>query len=177
VLICGNGGSLCDASHFAEELSGRFRADRPALAALALSEPGHITCVANDYGFEQVFARGVQALARPGDALVVLSTSGNSPNVLAAIEAANSAGVTTVALLGKGGGKARGRCTLEIVVPGATADRIQEVHKVILHAWVEQIEHALGLVSAADPTLPTAGQAPSGRASGGASGGSGTGTP
>ena len=140
VLCIGNGGSMCDAAHFAEELSGRFRSDRPPLAALACTDAGHLTCTANDYGFEQVFARWVTALGRPGDVLVAFSTSGNSPNILRALEAARAAGMTRIGLLGRGGGKALGLCDLAVVPPGATADRVQELHKVILHAWCEQLE-------------------------------------
>ncbi len=144
VLACGNGGSLCDAAHFAEELTGRFRADRRPLPALACAEPGHLTCTANDYGFDEVFARWVTAMARRGDALVLLSTSGNSENIVRAAEAGRQAGAITISLLGKGGGRLRGVCVHEVVVPGETSDRIQEIHMLILHAWVEGIEAGLG---------------------------------
>lgn len=144
VLICGNGGSLADAVHFAEELTGRFRGDRPALPAIAIAEPGHITCTANDYGFERVFSRGVEALGRAGDVLIGLSTSGNSRNVVLAFEAGRARGMRTVALLGKGGGAIGGTCDLEIVVPGETADRIQELHMLVLHTLVELVEVGLG---------------------------------
>ncbi|MEZ6234157.1 MAG: SIS domain-containing protein [Phycisphaerales bacterium] len=140
VLACGNGGSLCDAMHFCEELTGRFRADRPALPAIACIDPGHLTCTANDFGYEHVFARWVEALGRSSDVLVVLSTSGNSPNIVRAVEAAAGRGLTTVALLGKGGGALKGRCTHEWLAPGATSDRIQEIHMLVLHALVERIE-------------------------------------
>ncbi len=143
VLICGNGGSACDAAHFAEELTGRFRKDRPALAAVACSDAGHITCVANDYGFEQVFARWVEALGTKGDVLVVLSTSGESENVVRAVRAGRERGLRTVALLGRGGGRVEGTCEVEVIVPGETSDRIQELHMLVLHAWVEAVEHAL----------------------------------
>lgn len=143
VLICGNGGSLCDAAHFAEELTGRFRNDRRPLAAIACADAGHVTCTANDYGFEFVFSRWVEALGRKGDCLILLSTSGNSANILLAADAGKSLGATTIALLGKGGGAMRGRCTHEITVPGETSDRIQELHMLILHAWVEGIEARL----------------------------------
>lgn len=142
-IICGNGGSLCDAAHFAEELTGRFRADRPPLPAIALSEPGHLTCTANDYGFEHVFARSVQALGTAGDVLIVLSTSGNSANCVKACDAAKAKGMTTIGLLGKGGGRLRGACDHAIVVPGSTSDRIQELHMLVLHIWVEMIESAV----------------------------------
>jgi D-sedoheptulose 7-phosphate isomerase len=144
VLICGNGGSACDAAHFAEELTGRFRADRPALPAIACVEPGHLTCVANDYGFEQVFSRWVEALGKPGDVLILLSTSGNSPNIARTAAAARERGLATVALLGKDGGRLRGSCDLELIVPGATSDRIQELHMLILHVLVEGVESLLG---------------------------------
>jgi D-sedoheptulose 7-phosphate isomerase len=145
ILICGNGGSLCDGAHFAEELTGRFRADRRPLPAIACADPGHITCTANDYGFEEVFARWIDALAKAGDVVVLLSTSGNSANIIRAAERARSLNLTTIALLGKGGGRLAGRCSLEIIVPGETSDRIQELHMLILHAWVEGIEARLAL--------------------------------
>lgn len=148
LLICGNGGSLCDAAHFAEELTGRFRADRRPLAALACADAGHITCTANDYGFEHVFARWVQALAKPGDCVILLSTSGNSRNILLAAHAARAAGATTIALLGMGGGSLRSVCDVELTVPGDTSDRIQELHMLLLHWFVEAIEQGLGLAPA-----------------------------
>lgn len=148
VLICGNGGSACDAMHFAEELTGRFRTpppgrhDRPPLPALACTDPGHITCTANDYGFDEVFARWVRALGRPGDVLILLSTSGNSENIVRAAQTARERGLKTVALLGRGGGRMRGRCDLEWIVggEGAGSDRIQELHMLILHTLVECVE-------------------------------------
>jgi D-sedoheptulose 7-phosphate isomerase len=140
VLICGNGGSACDAMHFAEELTGRFKDDRPALPAIACTDPGHITCTANDYGFEHVFARWVEALGKKGDVLIVLSTSGNSPNLIAAVKAAEVKDMQTVGLLGRGGGQLQDACEHEIVVPGATSDRIQELHMLILHALVGAVE-------------------------------------
>jgi D-sedoheptulose 7-phosphate isomerase len=143
VLICGNGGSLCDATHFAEELTGRFRADRPAIPAIAIAEPGHLTCVGNDYGFDRVFARGVEALGRRGDTLIVLSTSGNSANILAAVEAGRRQGMSIAALLGKSGGALRGRCDVEIIAPGETSDRIQEIHMLVLHTVVQLVEKDL----------------------------------
>lgn len=139
-LICGNGGSACDAMHFAEELTGRFRADRPPLPAIACTDIGHITCTANDYGFEHIYSRWVQGLGRPGDVLIVLSTSGNSPNIARAAAAGREAGLTTIALLGKSGGSLRGRCDHELIVPGETSDRIQELHMLILHTLVEGVE-------------------------------------
>ena len=142
-LICGNGGSLCDAMHFAEELSGKFRSDRPALPAIALSDPAHLTCVANDYGFENVFSRGVEAYAKPGDVVIGLSTSGNSANVIKALKTAKEAGCATIVLLGRDGGKLAGTCDLEIIVPAQTADRVQEMHTLILHTIIECVEARL----------------------------------
>lgn len=143
ILICGNGGSACDAMHFAEELTGRFRADRPALAAIACTDPGHLTCAANDFGFDRVFSRWVEALGRPGDALIVLSTSGNSPNILNAARAGRERSMLTIALGGGDGGALRGTCDHEIIIPAAASERIQELHMLILHAWVEGIERVL----------------------------------
>jgi len=144
LMACGNGGSMCDAMHFAEEWTGRFRRDRAALPALAFSDPSQLTCIANDFGYEEVFARSVEAHGQEGDVLVALSTSGNSPNVLKAVEAARRKRVTTVALLGKGGGELRARADIPIVVPRAqTSDRIQEVHIKILHVAIEAVEREL----------------------------------
>lgn len=148
VLACGNGGSACDAMHFCEELTGRFRKDRRALAAVSLTDVGHMSCVANDYGYDQVFARGVQALGQPGDVLVVLSTSGNSANVVRAVDAAVERKMRTIGLLGRDGGTLAGVCDLEWIVPGVpldtpTADRIQEIHMLVLHALVEGVERRL----------------------------------
>ena len=141
ILTCGNGGSLCDAQHFAEELSGRYRADRRALAALALTDASHLTCVGNDYGFEFVFSRFVEALGRPGDVLLAISTSGNSPNVLRAAEAAKAAGMTVVSLTGKDGGALAGLSDVEIRAPHAGfADRIQEIHIKVIHILILLIE-------------------------------------
>jgi D-sedoheptulose 7-phosphate isomerase len=143
VLICGNGGSACDALHFAEECTGRFRKERKALPALSLTEPAHLTCVANDYGWTEVFARGVEAYGRPGDVLVLLTTSGNSPNVVRAAEAARKAGMKVIALLGKTGGALKGRGDCEIIVPGKHSDRIQEIHMLVLHILIEGVERKL----------------------------------
>ncbi len=142
-LICGNGGSSADAMHFAEELTGRFRKERPALPALACTDPGHITCAANDYGFENVFSRWVEAHGRRGDVVIVLSTSGNSQNIIRAVRAAQDQGCKTVALLGKGGGKLAGECDFEWIAPGEQSDRIQEIHMIILHALIEGVERTL----------------------------------
>ena len=141
ILTCGNGGSLCDAQHFAEELSGRYRQDRRALAAIALTEASHMSCVANDYGFEFVFSRFVQALGRPGDVLLAISTSGNSPNVLRAAEAAREAGMLVVALTGKDGGQLASISDVEIRAPhSGFADRIQEIHIKVIHILIMLIE-------------------------------------
>lgn len=144
LLACGNGGSMCDAMHFAEEWTGRFRKDRAALPAIAFSDPSQLTCIANDFGYAEVFARSVEAYGKPGDLLVVLSTSGGSPNVLRAIEAAKTRGITVVGLLGKGGGEAKAAVDVPIVVPLATtSDRIQEIHIKVLHIVIEAVERRL----------------------------------
>ena len=143
VFICGNGGSHCDAMHFAEELTGRYQKDRRPLGALALGDASHVTCVTNDYGFEHIFSRQLEALARKGDILIGLSTSGNSKNLIVAFEKAKSLGISTVALLGKGGGPLKAVSDLSIVVPGKTSDRIQEIHMTILHTVIETIERRL----------------------------------
>jgi D-sedoheptulose 7-phosphate isomerase len=144
LMSCGNGGSMCDAMHFAEEWTGRFRGNRAALAAVAFSDPSQLTCIANDFGFDEVFARQVEALGKPGDLLVLMSTSGNSPNCIRAIEAAKRKGVATVALLGKGGGKMLALVDIPIVVPLAqTSDRIQEIHIKILHIAIEAVEREM----------------------------------
>jgi D-sedoheptulose 7-phosphate isomerase len=142
-MSCGNGGSMSDAMHFAEEWSGRYRKERPPMPAIAFSDPGHMSCVANDYGYEQVFARQVQALGREGDILLMLTTSGNSPNLLRAAEVARERKVTTVGLLGKDGGKLLSLCDLPIIVPGKTSDRIQELHIKIIHVVIESVERML----------------------------------
>jgi len=144
LMSCGNGGSMCDAMHFAEEWTGRFRKDRAALAAIAFSDPSHLTCIANDFGYDEVFAREVEAYGKPGDLLVAISTSGNSPNVLRACEVARARGVTVVGLLGKGGGKLLERVDIPIVVPLAqTSDRIQEIHIKVLHIAIEAVERVM----------------------------------
>lgn len=143
VLIFGNGGSMADAMHFAEELTGRFRKDRKALPAIALSDPSFLTCVANDYGFDQVFARGVQAYASPGDVVIGISTSGNSPNVIQGLAAARSAACHTVLLSGTSGGALAEVCDNQILVPASSTARIQELHTLILHTLIECVEHIL----------------------------------
>ena len=141
LLTCGNGGSAADALHLAEELVGRYHIERRALPGLCLNaDPTAITCICNDYGYEQVFARGVEALGRRGDVLVGFTTSGNSANVIAAFHAAAKLGVTTILLAGREGGKARGLCHHEIIVPSHNTARIQEVHTLVLHQWLEAID-------------------------------------
>jgi len=143
ILTCGNGGSMCDAMHFAEELSGRYRKDREALPAQAMSDPAHLTCVANDWGFDRVFARGVEAWGRSGDALIVFSTSGNSPNLLAAANAAKASRIDVLGLLGGDGGPLKRLCDLSLVVPATASDRIQEIHIKVVHLTIERIERQL----------------------------------
>ncbi len=156
LLIAGNGGSLCDAMHFAEELTGQFRKKRPALPAIALSDPGHLTCVANDMGFESVFARGVEALGAPGDLFIALTTSGNSPNLIAAANMAQSKGMRTIAFLGKTGGAMKGLCDLEWIVSGfAFSDRIQEAHMAAIHIIIEQVETSLFYAPQEVPVMGT----------------------
>ncbi|AMG29973.1 D-sedoheptulose 7-phosphate isomerase [Grimontia hollisae] len=141
VLSCGNGGSHCDAMHFAEELTGRYRENRPGYAAIAISDPSHLSCVSNDFGYEYVFSRYVQAVGSKGDVLFGLSTSGNSGNVLKAIDAAKEKGMKTIMLTGKDGGKMAGLADIEIRVPHfGYADRIQEVHIKIIHILIQLVE-------------------------------------
>ena len=142
-LSCGNGGSHCDAMHFAEEFTGRYRKDRKPLAAMALGDSSHVTCVANDYGFEFIFSRQVEAFGRNEDLLIGLSTSGNSKNVIRAVEAAKKIGMKTVGLLGKSGGELRSLVDIPIVVPAHTSDRVQELHIKILHIVIETVEREL----------------------------------
>lgn len=144
VIIAGNGGSLCDAAHFAEELTGQFRSKRKALPAIALSEPGHITCTANDMGFDMIFARGVEAFGKKGDIFIGLTTSGNSPNLIKAFDTAKEMGLYTIAFLGKGGGKLKGCADYELIIEGfQTSDRIQEAHMTAIHILIEMVEHRL----------------------------------
>jgi D-sedoheptulose 7-phosphate isomerase len=147
ILTCGNGGSMCDAMHMAEELSGRFRADRIALAAQAISDPAHLTCVANDFGYDRVFARGIEAWGRAGDVAVLFSTSGNSPNLVRAAEAARNREMIVIGLLGRTGGALRQSCHEAIVVPAQDSGRIQEVHIKIVHLLIEGIERILAPVN------------------------------
>lgn len=144
ILTCGNGGSMSDAMHFAEELSGRFREDRPALAAIAIADPTHITCVANDYGFDYVFSRYVEAVGKSGDVLLAISTSGNSANVVKAAEAAKARQMNVVALTGKTGGILAGMADVELRAPFTVySDRVQEIHIKIIHTLIQYIEDGL----------------------------------
>lgn len=144
ILIAGNGGSLCDAMHFAEELTGQFRKKRGALPAIALSDPGFLTCVANDFGYGQVFARGVEAFGKEGDILIVLTTSGNSLNLIEAVAKAKELRMLTIAFLGKDGGKLKGMTDLEWIINGFShSDRIQEVHMAAIHILIERVEKEL----------------------------------
>ncbi len=143
VLIAGNGGSACDAMHFAEEFTGRFRQDRRPLPVIAFTDPAHITAVGNDFGFGEVFARAVEAHGKPGDVLILISTSGNSENIVKAATKGKELGLTTVALLGRDGGRLKGVCEVEFIVPGNTPDKIQEAHMVILHIIIEGMERIL----------------------------------
>jgi D-sedoheptulose 7-phosphate isomerase len=141
VMIAGNGGSSADAMHLAEELSVRFMKNRRALAAIALCDPTAITCAGNDFGFDQVFSRQVEALGNPGDILILFSTSGNSSNILRAIQQAKLQRVITVGFLGKDGGKAKGQCDIEFVIPVPLTARVQEAHKILYHTlceWIDQ---------------------------------------
>jgi len=144
VYSCGNGGSMCDAMHFAEELTGRFRADRPGYAALAISDPSHLSCVGNDYGYEQVFARFIEAHGRAGDVLLAISTSGTSQNVIAAVGAAHARGMQVVGLTGNGAAPLAANADIAIVTPaGRYADRVQELHIKVIHILIELIERRL----------------------------------
>lgn len=144
IISCGNGGSMCDAMHFAEELTGRFRDDRSAIPALSISDPSHLSCVANDYGYDFVFSRYVEAVGSKGDVLLAISTSGNSKNVLKAIEAAKAKGMKVVGLTGKDGGQMAHACDIEIRAPFSEfADRAQEIHIKVIHSLIQGIEDGL----------------------------------
>ena len=146
IISCGNGGSMCDAMHFAEELSGRFRGNRKGLAAVSISDPSHISCVANDFGYDFVFSRYIEALGKPGDVLLGISTSGSSKNVILAVEEAKKKGLKTIVLTGKDGGELAELADLEIRAPYSEfADRAQEIHIKIIHNFIFGIESNLGL--------------------------------
>jgi len=143
ILICGNGGSSTDAMHFAEEFTGRFRKDRRALPVIALTDPSHITCVANDFGFEEIFSRAVEAYGKKGDLLIAISTSGNSLNIINAVKKAGKLNMSIFVLGGKKGGKLKKIAENMIIVPGDETDRIQELHGMILHIVIEMVERFL----------------------------------
>ena len=149
LMLCGNGGSAADSQHLAAEFTGRFIKDRPPIAAVALStDTSALTCIGNDYSFNDIFSRQVQALGKAGDCLIAISTSGNSGNVLAAVAAAHSLGISTIGLLGRDGGKLKAQCDVAIVVRSQVTARIQEAHILIGHSLCGAVELKLGLVSA-----------------------------
>jgi len=142
LLVAGNGGSAADAMHFAEELTVRFHRDRRPFAALALLDPTVLTCAANDLGYDRVFERQIEALGNPGDVFVAMTTSGNSENLVRAVAAAKRQGMVTAAFLGKDGGRLRGRCDVELLVPSPVTARVQEAHKLLFHAlcvWLDAV--------------------------------------
>jgi D-sedoheptulose 7-phosphate isomerase len=144
IIACGNGGSMCDAMHFAEELTGRFKEERKAIPAISISDPSHITCTANDYGFEYIFSRYIEALGKKGDVLLAISTSGDSPNIVMAALTAKKLGMDIVALTGKSGGKLAQICDAEIRVPyDGYSDRIQEIHIKVIHSLINYIEKSI----------------------------------
>jgi len=144
VISCGNGGSMSDAMHFAEELTGSFRDKRKAIPAIAISDPSHITCTANDFGFDYVFSRYIEALGNENDVLLAISTSGNSKNVIEAIHAAKAKGMKTIALTGKDGRKIKDICDIELRVPHTGySDRVQEIHIKIIHSLIDYIEEGV----------------------------------
>ena len=144
ILSCGNGGSMCDAMHFAEELTGRYRNDRPAIGAVAMSDVSHMACVGNDYGYDHVFSRYLEGVGREGDVLLGISTSGNSGNVIKAAEVARAKGIKVIGLTGKSGGKLAPLCDVEIRAPQAPyADRAQEIHIKVIHCLIDYIERHL----------------------------------
>jgi D-sedoheptulose 7-phosphate isomerase len=143
VIIAGNGGSACDSMHFAEEFTGRFRKDRKPLPVITLTDASHITCVGNDYGIQDIFSRGVNAFGQKNDVFIGISTSGNSQNIINAVNAAKRKELKTIAFLGKDGGKLKGMCDFEFIIPGKTADKIQELHMTILHILIEGTERLM----------------------------------
>lgn len=141
---CGNGGSMCDAMHFAEELTGRYRKNRPGIAAISISDASHISCVANDFGYDHIFSRYIESHGREGDVLLAFSTSGKSPNVIKAAEAAKALGVKVIALTGKPGSLLEGLADVCICAPGGDfADRVQELHIKVVHILIELVERKL----------------------------------
>ena len=144
IIVAGNGGSLCDAMHFAEEMTGFFRSKRKALPAIALADPGHMSCVGNDVGYNQVFSRGVEAHGVEGDVFIALTTSGNSQNLVEAVQVAKDRGLQTITFLGKTGGALKGAADLEWIVSGFTySDRVQEAHMAAIHIIIEMVEKVL----------------------------------
>lgn len=144
IISCGNGGSLCDATHFAEELTGRFRNDRRPFPAMAINDPAYLTCVGNDYSFDVVFSRWIEAFGKPGDVLLAISTSGTSPNIIKAAEAAKSHGIKVVALTSKKGQTLSALSDVAIMAPDAPhSDRIQEIHIKVIHILIEAIESSI----------------------------------
>ena len=144
IISCGNGGSMCDAMHFAEELTGRFRENRKGMAAIAISDAGYLSCVANDFGYDEVFSRFVESMGNKGDILLAISTSGNSPNVLKAAETAHKNGLKVIALTGKNGGKLSALCDVEIRSPHSDyADRAQEIHIKVIHCLIDGLEQLI----------------------------------
>lgn len=144
IISCGNGGSMCDAMHFAEELTGRYRDNRPPIGAISISDPSHLSCVGNDYGYNYVFSRYLEGVGRKGDVLLAISTSGNSANVLEAAKTAKEKGIFVVGLTGKDGGNLAPLCDVEVRVPwNGYADRIQEIHIKVIHALIDYIEKNL----------------------------------
>jgi len=144
IISCGNGGSMCDAMHFAEEMTGRFRESRKSLPAISISDSSHISCVGNDYGYDEIFSRYVESLGRSEDVLLAISTSGNSENVLRAAKVAKEKGIKIVGLTGKNGGELAAICDVEIRVPhSGYADRVQEIHIKIIHSLIHYIEENL----------------------------------
>ena len=143
IFVCGNGGSMCDAMHFAEEWTGRFRKDRDPMPVIALGESSHLTCVSNDFGFESVFSRLIQALGHDGDLLIAISTSGNSKNIIKAAQTAKLQRMTVFGMLGKDGGRLKSKCDQYLIAPGTTSDRIQEIHMLVFHVLIEVIEEQM----------------------------------
>ncbi|MFA6238795.1 MAG: D-sedoheptulose 7-phosphate isomerase [Bacteriovorax sp.] len=143
IFSAGNGGSMCDAMHFAEELTGRFRKERAPLPAMAINDASHLTCVSNDYGYEFIFSRYIEAWGNRGDVFLAISTSGNSKNVILAVEAAKKKGMKVVGLLGKGGGVLKDMVDVSLIVDSSISDRIQEVHIKCIHIFIEGIERSL----------------------------------
>lgn len=144
IISAGNGGSMCDALHFAEELTGRYRGNRPSYPAIAVSDPSHITCVGNDYGFDYIFSRFVEGMGQKNDVFLGISTSGNSKNIIEACKVCKDKGMTSICLLGKDGGALKDLCDVPLIVAhDGYADRIQEVHTMIIHIFIRGIEEML----------------------------------